>query len=145
LERNKKWNRKGTDVRSGKKEQIKSRLWKEAFWSQSFCLLTTGAAPPEVIKTYIESQGEKRCTRHSNSESYIFFFNRIQNAENMDCTKNPSVAMHRSISSYTVYNGNTSFTVSNLMGILIVTFYLTDTKRSVYDKRCWTGNTTLDE
>jgi len=42
--------------------EIKSRLWKEAFWSQSFCLLTTGGAPPEVIKTYIESQGEKRCS-----------------------------------------------------------------------------------
>ena len=28
-------------------------------WSQSFCLLTTGGAPIEVIRKYIESQGEK--------------------------------------------------------------------------------------
>ena len=62
---------KSASSRLIKKEypEIKSRLWKEAFWSQSFCLLTTGGAPLEVIKTYIESQGEKRCTRHSNSES----------------------------------------------------------------------------
>ena len=36
---------------------IREKLWKDAFWSQSFCLLTTGGAPLEVIRTYIESQG----------------------------------------------------------------------------------------
>lgn len=40
-------------------QQIKQNLWKEYFWSRSFCLLTTGGAPIEVIKRYIESQGEK--------------------------------------------------------------------------------------
>lgn len=39
---------------------VKQKLWKECFWSQSFCLLTTGGAPLEVIKKYIESQGEHR-------------------------------------------------------------------------------------
>lgn len=34
-------------------------LWKECFWSRSFCLLTTGGAPIEVIKKYIESQGKR--------------------------------------------------------------------------------------
>ena len=34
-------------------------LWKEMFWSKSFCLLTTGGAPLEVIKKYIEEQGQK--------------------------------------------------------------------------------------
>ena len=29
------------------------------FWSKSFCLLTTGEAPSEVIKKYIEEQGQK--------------------------------------------------------------------------------------
>ena len=29
------------------------------FWSQSFCLLTTGGAPIEVIKNYIENQGQE--------------------------------------------------------------------------------------
>ena len=30
--------------------EIREKLWKEAFWSQSFCLLTTGRAPVEVIR-----------------------------------------------------------------------------------------------
>ncbi len=38
---------------------IRKRLWKEMFWSRSFCLLTTGGAPTEVIKKYIENQGMK--------------------------------------------------------------------------------------
>lgn len=38
---------------------IKKALWKEYFWSRSFCLLTTGGAPIQVVKRYIESQGEK--------------------------------------------------------------------------------------
>ena len=40
-------------------QQIRKALWKEYFWSRSFCLLTTGGAPIEVVKRYIESQGEK--------------------------------------------------------------------------------------
>ena len=39
--------------------QVKRKLWKEYFWSRSFCLLTTGGAPIEVIKKYIENQGQK--------------------------------------------------------------------------------------
>lgn len=52
---------KSASSRLLKKEfpQIRQKLWKERFWSQSFCLLTTGGAPVEVIKRYIESQGEK--------------------------------------------------------------------------------------
>jgi putative transposase len=38
---------------------IKNNLWKSAFWSKSYCLITTGGAPLEVIKRYIENQGEK--------------------------------------------------------------------------------------
>ncbi|MDR2832818.1 MAG: IS200/IS605 family transposase [Streptococcaceae bacterium] len=38
---------------------IRKKLWKEKFWSQSFCLLSSGGAPFEVIKQYIESQGRK--------------------------------------------------------------------------------------
>ncbi len=40
-------------------QSIRKKLWKEYFWSRSYCLLTTGGAPVEVIKKYIESQGEK--------------------------------------------------------------------------------------
>ena len=37
---------------------IRSRLYKETFWSLSFCLISTGGASIETIKKYIESQGE---------------------------------------------------------------------------------------
>ena len=51
---------KSASSRLIKKEypSIKSRLYKEAFWSQSFCLISTGGASIETIKKYIESQGE---------------------------------------------------------------------------------------
>lgn len=39
--------------------QIRRFLWKEKFWSQSFCLLTTGGVTADVIKQYIQSQGKK--------------------------------------------------------------------------------------
>jgi putative transposase len=39
--------------------QVKRKLWKEYFWSRSFCLLTTGGSPIEIIKKYIENQGMK--------------------------------------------------------------------------------------
>ena len=39
---------------------IRQKLWKEMFWSQSFCLLSSGGAPIEVIKEYIENQGQKK-------------------------------------------------------------------------------------
>ena len=53
---------KSTSSRLLKKEfpQIRQKLWKEYFWSQSFCLLTTGGAPIEVIKKYIETQGQRQ-------------------------------------------------------------------------------------
>jgi putative transposase len=52
---------KSASSRLLKKEfpDIREKLWKEAFWSQSFCLLSAGGAPIETIRQYIESQGEK--------------------------------------------------------------------------------------
>ena len=38
---------------------IKKQLWKEYFWSRSYCLLTTGGAPIEIVRKYIENQGVK--------------------------------------------------------------------------------------
>lgn len=38
--------------------EVRQKLWKEMFWSKNFCLLTTGGAPINVIKKYIESQGK---------------------------------------------------------------------------------------
>ena len=39
---------------------IRQRLWKEMVWSQSFCLLSSGGAPIDVVKQYIENQGQKK-------------------------------------------------------------------------------------
>ena len=52
---------KSASSRLIKKEypKIRKYLWKETFWSQSFCLITTGGASVETIRKYIESQGEK--------------------------------------------------------------------------------------
>ena len=52
---------KSASSRLLKKEfpEIRSKLWQEYFWSRSYCLLTTGAAPIEVIRQYIETQGER--------------------------------------------------------------------------------------
>lgn len=37
---------------------IRQKLWKEMFWSRSFCLLSSGDAPIETIRQYIKNQGE---------------------------------------------------------------------------------------
>lgn len=52
---------KSVSSRLIKKEfpQMRKSLWKEMFWSQSFCLLTTGEVTVDIIKQYITSQGEK--------------------------------------------------------------------------------------
>ena len=52
---------KSASSRLLKKEfpEIKQRLWKEMFWSRSFCLLSSSGAPVEVIQQYIRGQGEK--------------------------------------------------------------------------------------
>ncbi|MBU3101940.1 transposase [Clostridium estertheticum] len=38
---------------------IKTKLWKEYFWSKSYCLITTGGAPIDIVRKYIENQGLK--------------------------------------------------------------------------------------
>lgn len=52
---------KSASSRLIKKEypSIRNKLYKEAFWSQSFCLISMGEPSIETIKKYIESQGEK--------------------------------------------------------------------------------------
>ena len=53
---------KFTSSRLLKKEfpTIRQKLWKEMFWSRSFCLLSSGGAPIEVIRQYIENQGKEK-------------------------------------------------------------------------------------
>ena len=52
---------KSASSRLIKKEypEIRERLWKGYFWSRSFCLITTGGVTIDVIKKYIESQGDQ--------------------------------------------------------------------------------------
>lgn len=39
-------------------EHLSKYYWKPFFWSRSYMLFTTGGAPLEVVKKYIESQGK---------------------------------------------------------------------------------------
>lgn len=52
---------KSASSRLVKKEypEICNSLWKGMFWSQSFCLLTTGGVTIDIIKQYIQTQGAK--------------------------------------------------------------------------------------
>ena len=52
---------KSASSRLIKKEypDIRKSLWKEIFWSQSFCLISTGGVTTDVIKQYIQTQGDK--------------------------------------------------------------------------------------
>ena len=52
---------KSASSRIIKKEfpHIRKSLWKEMFWSQSYCPISTGGATVDVIKQYIQSQGAK--------------------------------------------------------------------------------------
>ena len=52
---------KSASSRLIKKEypQICKSLWKEMFWSQSYCLISAGGVTVDIIKQYIQSQGEK--------------------------------------------------------------------------------------
>lgn len=38
---------------------IRQKLWKEMFWSHTFCLLSSGSALIETIRQCIENQGER--------------------------------------------------------------------------------------
>lgn len=52
---------KSASSRVLKKEflSMREQLWQDMFWSRSFCLLSSGSAPIEVIQQYIKEQGPK--------------------------------------------------------------------------------------
>ena len=39
--------------------EVKEKLWRNAFWSPSYFLATSGQVTLDVLKAYVESQGEK--------------------------------------------------------------------------------------
>lgn len=51
---------KSASSRLIKKEfpQIRQQVWKEYFWSRSFCLISVGGAPLETVKRYIQNQNK---------------------------------------------------------------------------------------
>ena len=53
---------KSASSRLIKKEfsNMKKFLWKEYFWTRSYCLINNGGVNIDVVKKYIENQGEKR-------------------------------------------------------------------------------------
>ena len=53
---------KSASSRLIKKEfpEVRNSLWKEMFWSQSFCLISTGGVTTDRIRDYIRSQGDRR-------------------------------------------------------------------------------------
>ena len=45
------------EVRKRFGEQIRGKLWKDSFWSDSYFLSTTGGADIETLEKYIQEQG----------------------------------------------------------------------------------------
>jgi len=43
-------------VRAANLPEVQGKLWGEHFWSPSYCAVSCGGAPLEVIKSYIEQQ-----------------------------------------------------------------------------------------
>lgn len=43
-------------IRKEFKSQVDKYYWKPYFWTRAYCLLTTGGAPIEIIKQYIQNQ-----------------------------------------------------------------------------------------
>lgn len=39
--------------------EVEKALWGKHFWSPSYCVVSTGGAPLEVVKKYIENQGKE--------------------------------------------------------------------------------------
>ena len=47
-------------VRKMRLPEVLRRLWGNAFWSPSYFVVSTGGAPLEIVKAYVENQGKLR-------------------------------------------------------------------------------------
>lgn len=45
-------------LRNRFREQLANKLWNNVFWSDSYCLITTGQVTLEQVKKYVEMQGK---------------------------------------------------------------------------------------
>lgn len=89
--------------------------------------LETFIRAEDIMRNYL--MGKRKTIE--NIENHIFFCDRIIEIDNaQQRIENPNTTIHRNITSYSGYNGNTLFTISNLMGIIIVTLYSKGMKES---------------
>lgn len=44
--------------------EIREKLWQSNFWSKSYCLISIGGVTIDIIKKYIESQGDNNGTKY---------------------------------------------------------------------------------
>ncbi|MCD8231985.1 MAG: hypothetical protein LUD14_09255 [Clostridiales bacterium] len=96
-------------------------------------VLETMIHAEEIMRDYLlKSRGDIETIEH-----HIYFFDRIksvgENAPEIYYNGSPHVTVHRSLTSYSGYADNTVYTISNLMGIIIVTLYSMDVDEK------WTG------
>jgi putative transposase len=56
-------------VRKEKFPEITSRLWGDHFWSPSYCVVSCGGAPLDVIKKYVEQQRAPDRKRRSKKDA----------------------------------------------------------------------------
>lgn len=47
-------------LRNKFRSQLKDKLWGDTFWSGSYCLITSGQVTLDILKKYVESQGEPK-------------------------------------------------------------------------------------
>lgn len=45
-------------LRQMKWPEVTSRLWGDHFWSPSYCVVSCGGAPLDIVKAYVESQAD---------------------------------------------------------------------------------------
>jgi putative transposase len=43
-------------LRSAALPEVTEKLWREHFWSPSYCAVSCGGAPLEIVKRYVENQ-----------------------------------------------------------------------------------------
>lgn len=75
-----------------------------------------------IMKAYLKKERDNI----GNIENHLFFFDRIKEVKGQradEFLRQPHVTVNRSVTSYTNCCGNTCFTISNLMGIILVSFY----------------------
>lgn len=70
--------------------EIRKQLWKEYFWSRSYCLITTADASIYVVRKYIQNQGMKWGEEMLKAYKYRLYPNKeeqIYLAKTFGCTR----------------------------------------------------------